>query len=143
MKCYIHPKVDAVGTCVSCHKAICNDCVVEVEGKFFCRECLASGKSKPHQIGDYDPNTAFIIELVGGLFGLLGIGYFYVGRTNDGILRLILFMIYNIIAWLVIILLLAVAVGVCLIPIQLIIQVGAAVWSANMLKKDLMQDTIM
>jgi TM2 domain-containing membrane protein YozV len=139
MKCYIHPEVDAVGTCVSCHKAICNECVVEVAGKLICRECLASGKNKAHQTGDYDPNTAFIIELVGGLLGLLGIGYFYVGRTNDGIMRLILFMLYNIIAWIVIFLLSALIIGLCLIPIQIAVQVGVAVWSANTLKKDLMQ----
>jgi TM2 domain-containing membrane protein YozV len=143
MKCYVHPEVDAVGTCVSCHKAICSDCVVEVSGKLFCRECLASGKNKSYQAGEYDPNTAFLLELVGGLFGLLGIGYFYVGRTNDGIIRLIIFLLYNITAWIVITLLTAIIIGCFFIPVQIVIQVGVAVWSANTLKKDLMQDTMM
>ncbi len=35
-----------------------------------------------------DPNTAMIIEIVGGYFGFLGIGYLYAGRTVAGLLRL-------------------------------------------------------
>lgn len=36
-----------------------------------------------------NPNTAYILELVGGLFGFFGIGYMYVGRTGEGAIRLI------------------------------------------------------
>jgi len=35
-----------------------------------------------------DPNTAMIIEILAGFFGLLGIGYLYAGRTGGGLLRL-------------------------------------------------------
>ncbi len=35
-----------------------------------------------------DPNTAMVIEIVAGYFGLLGIGYLYAGRTVAGLLRL-------------------------------------------------------
>ncbi len=87
---------------------------------------------------EYDPNTAYLVELVGGLFGLLGIGYFYVGRTNDGVLRLILFLLYNITAWTIIALLSALVIGLCFIPVQIVVQVLVAVWSANTLKKSLM-----
>ena len=86
---------------------------------------------------NYDPNTVYLVELIGGLFGLLGIGYFYVGRTNEGVLRLILFLIYNITAWVVIMLLTAFVIGLCFIPVQIIIQVLVAVWSANALKNSL------
>ena len=34
-------------------------------------------------------NNAFLIELVGGLVGLLGLGYVYAGRTTDGLVRLV------------------------------------------------------
>lgn len=84
-----------------------------------------------------DPNTAFLIELIGGLFGLLGLGYFYVGRTNDGILRLILWLIYNFAAWTGIILGSIIIIGVFCIPIQIIIQIGVAIWSASSLKKSM------
>lgn len=86
---------------------------------------------------DKDPNTAFLIELVGGFFGFLGLGYFYVGRTNDGILRLALFLVYNIIAWIVIVLFSMVIVGLLCIPVQIAIQVGVPIWSASNLKKQM------
>ena len=85
-----------------------------------------------------DPNNAYIIELVGGLFGLLGLGYFYVGRTNDGIIRLLAFLVYNVIAWIIIGLLSAVLIGICFIPVQIMIQIGVSIWSANTLKKSLL-----
>lgn len=44
VKCYNHLETDAIGACVSCNKAICSECGVEVEGKLLCRECLAAGK---------------------------------------------------------------------------------------------------
>lgn len=84
-----------------------------------------------------DPNTAFLIELIGGFFGLLGLGYFYVGRTNDGVMRLILWILYDVIAFCAISALLAVVVGIACIPIQLVIQVGVPLWSAMMLKKQM------
>lgn len=138
MKCYIHPEVDAVGTCTSCGRAICSECAVEVGDKFVCRDCLAAGKGATRK---HDPNTAFLIELVGGFFGLLGIGYIYVGRTNDGILRLVLWMLYDIIAFIVISLLLAVIVGVVCIPFQLAIQIGVPIWSATTLKNELLSES--
>jgi hypothetical protein len=90
------------------------------------------------QITPKDPNTAFLIEFVGGFFGLLGLGYLYDGRTNDGVLRLIGWIIYNVVAYVTIMLLLAVFVGLCCIPLQLAIQVGVPLWSASELKKQML-----
>ncbi len=84
-----------------------------------------------------DPNTAFLIEFVGGFFGLLGLGYLYIGRTNDGVLRLIGWIIYNVVAYIVIVILLSLVVGLCCVPVQLVIQVGVPLWSANELKKQM------
>lgn len=81
-----------------------------------------------------DPNTAFLIELIGGLVGFLGLGYIYVGRTNDGLIRLIIYLVYNVIAWIAIAALSVVVIGCFCIPIQLIIQLGVAIFSANQLK---------
>jgi TM2 domain-containing membrane protein YozV len=89
-----------------------------------------------------DPNTAFLIELVGGLFGLLGLGYFYVGRTNDGLVRLIALIVYELVAYGVIAVLTTVTAGIagCICaPIQLVIQLGVAFWSANNLKNDMLK----
>lgn len=134
MNCYVHPENEAIGTCTSCGKPICGECAVELQGKLICRPCLASGKASTTTKTDKDVNTAFLIELVGGFFGLLGIGYMYTGRTNDGVIRLILWIIYDLIAGITISLLLAVFVGILCIPIQLAIQIGVPLWSANNLK---------
>ncbi|NIV36664.1 MAG: hypothetical protein GWN58_46690 [Anaerolineae bacterium] len=136
MQCYVHPEAEAVGTCPKCGRAICSECAVEVQGKLVCRNCLAAGQPATAQARD--PNTAFLIELVGGFFGLLGLGYFYVGRNNDGIVRLILWIVYDIIAAVAISALLAVVVGVVCIPIQLVIQVGVPLWSATTLKNEML-----
>ena len=140
MKCYVHPEAEAIGACPKCGRAICRECAVEVQGKLICRNCLASGEVATQE---KDPNTAFIIELVGGFFGLLGLGYFYVGRTNEGVIRLIIWIVYDIIAAVAITVLLAVIVGIVCIPVQLIIQVGVPLWSANTLKKELLSGSQM
>ncbi len=36
-----------------------------------------------------DPSTAFVLELVLGLFGFLGIGWVYAGRTTLGLVMLV------------------------------------------------------
>ncbi len=90
-----------------------------------------------------DPDTAFIIEMIGGFLGFLGLGYLYVGRTNDGLARLIGWFIYNAVAWCLIVLASVVIVGLCAIPIQLAIQIGVPIWSALQLKKELTGGTYM
>lgn len=141
MNCNIHPDNEAIGTCTTCGKPICKDCSVEMQGRLICRNCLASGKGVITQV-EKDVNTAFLLELIGGFLGLLGIGYLYTGRTNDGVLRLIIWIIYDIVAAVIISLLLTVFVGFCCIPIQLIIQIGVPLWSANELKKKMGPGTI-
>ncbi len=71
----------------------------------------------------------------------MGLGYFYAGRTNDGIIRLIAWLVYDIVAVVAITLLLAVIVGFVCIPIQLAIQVGVPLWSANKLKQEMLAST--
>lgn len=40
MKCYEHNHAEAQGMCVKCGKPICENCIVEVGGKYQCRRCL-------------------------------------------------------------------------------------------------------
>jgi len=87
-----------------------------------------------------DPNTAFLIELVCGFFGFLGVGYLYAGRMSDGILRLICWWIFDLTEGFFIGLFLVVVVGFCWIPVALIIQVAVPLWSANSLKKDILKE---
>jgi TM2 domain-containing membrane protein YozV len=88
----------------------------------------------------YDPNTAFLIEFLAGFFGLLGIGYLYAGRGNDGVVRLVAWLVYNVIVWTTIVVLSLALVGLFCIPFQLVLQVGVPLWSANTLKKQLLAD---
>lgn len=85
-----------------------------------------------------DPDTAFLLELVGTFFGLLGLGYIYAGRTQEGVIRLIIWIIYNFVAWVTIAILISLVIGCFCVPIQLAIQVGVALWSANALKKSML-----
>lgn len=84
-----------------------------------------------------NPNTVFLIEFVGGLFGLLGFGHFYVGNSKTGWYRLIGWIIWIIAAYAVINLLPRImAMCICL-PMQLFIQVTVPFWLANRLKKQI------
>lgn len=84
-----------------------------------------------------DQDTAFLIELVGGIFGFLGIGYIYSGLTNAGLIRLIGLWILNFILWSVIGVLTAVLIGLCLIPLPFILNIALAYFSAKDLKESL------
>lgn len=82
-------------------------------------------------------NIAFLVELVGGLIGFLGLGYIYVGRTNEGVVRLVLWLATVGMMWLVIAALSAVLVGLCLIPFGMAVQIGVPILSAFVLKNEL------
>ena len=38
MKCYKHPKIDAIGVCHECGEGICNKCAVKIGGKLYCKD---------------------------------------------------------------------------------------------------------
>lgn len=136
MKCYVHPTTEGIGTCTRCGRAVCAECAVDAQGRIVCRDCLAKGVQT--YSGQKAPDTAFLIELVGGFFGLLGLGYMYVGRTNDGVIRLVIWLLYDIIAACVITTLSFAVVGLVCIPFQLAIQIIVPIWSANKLKTELL-----
>jgi hypothetical protein len=92
--------------------------------------------------GVKDPNTAFLLEFAGGFFGLLGLGHLYGGKTTDGVVRLIGWIIYDIMAAIIISLLLAVFIGIICLPIQLLIQIGIPLWSGLALKKQMQEGRI-
>jgi TM2 domain-containing membrane protein YozV len=87
-----------------------------------------------YQPAPKDPNNAFLIELVGGIFGLMGLGYFYTGQMEAGAIRLIAWIAFMAIGWTVTALLSAILIGLCLIPVMLVAQFGVPYWSAKQLK---------
>ena len=90
----------------------------------------------PHQ--RVDPNIAWL-ELI-GLMGFLGIGYMVANKVQEGIMRLVLYLVLMTVGWIIVAALSVVLIGLCLIPVMLAIQVAIPVWSALELKKQLEQD---
>lgn len=79
-------------------------------------------------------NNAFLLEVVGGFFGLLGLGYLYAGDQQAGLIRLVGWWIVLFIMWSTVSLLTAILIGLCLIPVALIVQLLVPIWSASSLK---------
>jgi hypothetical protein len=44
MRCFKHPKSEAVGICSSCNKGVCSKCTVEKDGKVYCKDCISKSK---------------------------------------------------------------------------------------------------
>jgi hypothetical protein len=73
MKCYYHSEIDAVATCDSCGKAICQECAVEVAGRVRCQECLSKTSSRQTLKPTTRPtNPLAITSLAIAVLGLLG-----------------------------------------------------------------------
>lgn len=89
------------------------------------------------EIKNVDKNLAFIIELVGGLFGILGIGYMFSGLIKEGIIRLIVWIAIIVFGWIFISVMIMLIVGLCFIPFMVIAQVGVPIWSAFSIRKRL------
>ena len=71
-----------------------------------------------------DRSLAIVLEVVPGLFGLLGIGWIYSGFTSAGIAWLVGFLIWNIIA--LVICIFTVGVGcLCTLPVNLVVLVAS------------------
>ncbi len=68
-------------------------------------------------IRDRDPTVALLLEVLGGFFGFLGIGWIYAGRTSLGI---ILLAGYWLLDWVIGLTLAAVTLGAwcCIWPAQ-------------------------
>lgn len=96
---------------------------------------MGYGQQPYYQPRPVDPNTAWL-ELLGFL-GFLGIGYLVAGRTNDGIIRLVGYMIFTFVGWAIVGVLSLAIIGLCLIPVMLGAQIGIPIWSAITLKNDL------
>lgn len=116
LRCNIHTDREAEGACVYCGKLFCSECLVEANGKMYCKadvgnvlreakdEAAAARNSNPNIIinnanNNVNTNTAgganypYKSKLVAALlcffFGGLGVHRFYVGKIGTGIIWLL------------------------------------------------------
>jgi hypothetical protein len=76
MKCYNHPRVDAVGRCAVCIKPLCRDCLVVVGGNGYCEQDARKMRAKeerpnPVKRSVFAINTASILAVLDGLAGVV------------------------------------------------------------------------
>lgn len=95
MKCYVHPDIDAVGTCTNCGKTVCAICATEVNGKIVCKQCVERMAAQAQQpapatnapANKKDPLIAVVLAFVGSwLFGFITLGAIYNGQIKKAII---------------------------------------------------------
>lgn len=114
MNCTNHIEKEVAGTCVYCGKFFCSDCLVEVEGKNYCKLCVGKAFSEQKAAGQSGPTISInnvsnatatagnlgmmvsmksrLVSLLLCLFiGVFGAHRFYVGKIGTGILYLVTF----------------------------------------------------
>jgi hypothetical protein len=66
MKCFYHADRDAVGVCKSCQRALCRDCVAEVEKGIACKSRCEEDVRQLAQLIDqnarYQPASTFVLS---------------------------------------------------------------------------------
>ncbi|MCK9573272.1 MAG: DUF5683 domain-containing protein [Candidatus Omnitrophica bacterium] len=78
MKCVNHTDRDAVGVCNFCTKSICSECVVNLKGEIYCKECVAV-KMKNVKKEEHSPALAAILSFI-----IAGLGQMYNGQVWKG-----------------------------------------------------------
>lgn len=102
MNCKYHNNLKGTNTCSACGEWICENCVLEVDGRIYCKDCL---KSKLKNESSSDLYKGYTSEKHTGtklyksgfltfMFGIIpGIAQMYLGYTKRGLIILSLFIL--------------------------------------------------
>lgn len=111
MYCVNHTNTPATGVCVSCGKFFCDDCLVEADGKNYCKPCIGKAFSEQEKLSKspqtininnipiansvnsinpmISPKSRLVSLLLCIFLGYLGIHRFYVGKIGTGIMYIL------------------------------------------------------
>ena len=107
MKCFNHETRPAEGACVTCGKTFCRDCLVELDGAYFCKEHIIAKIKQKREDENKPPKKSKLLALILAMFfGVLGIHRFYLGRHITGFIWLFTGGFFGV-GWMVDILLIA------------------------------------
>jgi TM2 domain-containing membrane protein YozV len=130
----------------------CSSCGVEVgSSSSFCPNCgnrlrpeaRAMRASPPaplyaaavSTVTPKDAGLAFVLEVLAGLFGFLGIGHMYSGQVGRGVTLLLVLWAYT--AFEVVFVFVTFGFGLCFLPAMGLVHLGAPIVSALWLKRDM------
>lgn len=87
MKCVNHQEAEAQALCVICNAPVCEECLVRLGSKEYCRSCLEKRVDalEGTRRSDRSAMLAFLFSL------LPGAGYMYLGLMNRGLQVMVLF----------------------------------------------------
>lgn len=90
MNCYSHPEKEAVGECALCGKPICPECTVEIDGKLYCKYCVAerlrNGQARTFVVRNRkNPGIATVLSFI-----FPGLGQMYCGNFPRGFIFMLL-----------------------------------------------------
>ncbi len=105
MNCKYHKDVNATNTCNVCGEWICENCVLEVDGRIYCKDCLKQKIKSTTPTESYKPHTSeththtsgrvyksSFLTLICSV--LPGCAQMYLGYTKKGLGLLSLFFIF-------------------------------------------------
>lgn len=107
MYCKNHLEKEAAGMCVYCGALFCSDCLVDVNGKKYCKEHVSNAFNEAKEMNskqpsinivntnvndntglNYPPKNKMVALLLCFFLGGLGAHRFYVGKAGTGLLYL-------------------------------------------------------